>query len=198
LIDLILETSLKDIHIGLYKNGVLLWKHCEPKGRGEVLNKLLDVGLQKTNISMVDISKILTTRGPGSFTGLRTGLAFVQGLAFSGQRQVYSISTLKAISLCVPSYNAVGFLARKGLWYFGKGTGTLDKMETEGLLAETDLPNIDSSIIGDDLMGLANSWEPHFNIDLLARHLINLSPHKDLVDLKPNYIQKAAVTTPKK
>jgi tRNA threonylcarbamoyladenosine biosynthesis protein TsaB len=44
----------------------------------------------------VDVLAVVT--GPGSFTGLRVGIAAVQGLALAGQRRALGIPTLEAIA----------------------------------------------------------------------------------------------------
>ncbi len=48
--------------------------------------------------SFSDIDAIAVTAGPGSFTGVRIGVAMVKGLAFSHNIPCYGISTLEAIA----------------------------------------------------------------------------------------------------
>jgi tRNA threonylcarbamoyladenosine biosynthesis protein TsaB len=45
-----------------------------------------------------DVDLFAVAAGPGSFTGLRVGIAAVQGLAFAHQRLVVPVSTLEAIA----------------------------------------------------------------------------------------------------
>src|SRR5262245_36201367 len=47
-------------------------------------------------LSAIDVFAVAS--GPGSFTGLRIGIATVQGLAFVARRQVVAISALEAIA----------------------------------------------------------------------------------------------------
>src|SRR5215467_14613571 len=54
-----------------------------------------------TALSMSQVEAFAVTLGPGSFTGLRVGLAFVKGLAFSGRKPVAGISTLEALAFAV-------------------------------------------------------------------------------------------------
>ncbi len=53
-------------------------------------------GLQKT---CADFDLIAVSRGPGSFTGVRIGVACVKGLAFSNNTPCCGVSTLEAIAL---------------------------------------------------------------------------------------------------
>jgi tRNA threonylcarbamoyladenosine biosynthesis protein TsaB len=49
-------------------------------------------------VALNDIDVIAVAAGPGSFTGLRVGIAAVQGLAFALDRRVVPVSTLEAVA----------------------------------------------------------------------------------------------------
>lgn len=75
------------------------------------------------------IDRIGVTVGPGSFTGLRVGLAFAQGLGAALDRPVVGVSTLDALAASIPAAPAVMALidARRGqvygrLWRDGAAT----------------------------------------------------------------------------
>jgi tRNA threonylcarbamoyladenosine biosynthesis protein TsaB len=55
--------------------------------------------LERQNVSKQDIEAYAVVSGPGSFTGLRVGIATVKGLAEVFQRPVASVSMLEAIAL---------------------------------------------------------------------------------------------------
>ena len=60
----------------------------------------------------------MVTLGPGSFSGLRTGVAFCQGICFSGARKLYGVSTLEALECFSKAPDtAVVVKARKDYWY---------------------------------------------------------------------------------
>lgn len=65
------------------------------------------------------IDRIGVTVGPGSFTGLRVGLAFAQGLGAALDRPVVGVSTLDALTVSIPAAPAVMALidARRGQVY---------------------------------------------------------------------------------
>jgi tRNA threonylcarbamoyladenosine biosynthesis protein TsaB len=48
------------------------------------------------DLTVADIDLFAVATGPGSFTGLRIGIATVQGLAFVGQRRIAGVSALDA------------------------------------------------------------------------------------------------------
>lgn len=54
-----------------------------------------------------ELDGIAITAGPGSFTGVRIGVAMVKGLAFNDDIPCYSVSTLEAIAYNFVDKNAV-------------------------------------------------------------------------------------------
>src|SRR5581483_5517642 len=60
---------------------------------GEILTLLADHGL-----SVADVDVFAVASGPGSFTGLRIGIATIQGLAFVRQRPVAAVSALAQLA----------------------------------------------------------------------------------------------------
>jgi len=83
------NTSLADLHIGLFSDlaePLAEYHHTAlPDDRGihdALLAQKTSELLKEISASAKDISLITFINGPGSFTGLRIGLAFAKGLAF--------------------------------------------------------------------------------------------------------------------
>lgn len=68
------------------------------KGGGEYLLDLLGTIMQKSGREFRKIDLIAVGTGPGSFTGLRVGLAAVKGIAAGIGRPVFGLSTLRVIA----------------------------------------------------------------------------------------------------
>jgi tRNA threonylcarbamoyladenosine biosynthesis protein TsaB len=60
---------------------------------------LLEHLLEQAGWHRSDIDLYASTRGPGSFTGLRVGLGTVRGLALAADRPCYGIGTLEALAV---------------------------------------------------------------------------------------------------
>jgi tRNA threonylcarbamoyl adenosine modification protein YeaZ len=79
-----------------------------------LLPSTLSFALSKLKLKSTDIELIVAGRGPGSFTGLRTGLAFAKGLSLGAETPAAGVSTLSAMaadntlspSLAVPVIDA--------------------------------------------------------------------------------------------
>jgi tRNA threonylcarbamoyladenosine biosynthesis protein TsaB len=67
-----------------------------PRGHAQKLLPELDRLFESIGSSLAEIDGFAVAVGPGSFTGLRIGIASVEGLAFATGRPVVGVSTLEA------------------------------------------------------------------------------------------------------
>lgn len=90
-------------------------------------------------IETKDIDLLACTRGPGSFTGLRIGMAAFKGMAFALGKPLVSVSTLEVLASCVPCFDGAVVTvidAKKQRWYlaaFERGAEG-----TRRIMADTD------------------------------------------------------------
>ncbi len=98
---LAVDTSLPLLSVALVAGGSLVGAvSLEGKGsRNEKLLPAVDWLLVESNVDRRSVELFAVTRGPGSFTGVRIGLATVQGLALALGRPVCAMSTHEAIAL---------------------------------------------------------------------------------------------------
>jgi len=69
------------------------------RGHAERLPGELLALLPPRGLTLADIDLYAVALGPGSFTGLRIGIATIQGLAFAGRRRVVGVSALEALAV---------------------------------------------------------------------------------------------------
>jgi len=80
--------------------GTVLAREALPLARGhaEALMPLLARVMDRAAIEFGDLDRFAVTVGPGSFTGLRVGIAAARGLALATQRPAVGLSTLAAFA----------------------------------------------------------------------------------------------------
>lgn len=68
------------------------------KQHSTIMMPMIDNLLTSTDLSIEDIDGFVVSKGPGSFTGLRIGMATIKGLAQPTGKPFVSISTLDALA----------------------------------------------------------------------------------------------------
>jgi len=94
------DTSLPILSAALLRDAALLGcVALEGKSsRNEKLLPAIDWLLGESGVDRHDIDLFAVTRGPGSFTGVRIGLATMQGLALALDKPLCAMSTHEAIA----------------------------------------------------------------------------------------------------
>lgn len=124
------DTSLPILSVALVSDGSVIGAMAlEGKGsRNEKLLPAIDWLLSENNVDRRSIDLFAVTRGPGSFTGVRIGLATLQGLAMALRRPVCAMSTHEAIAFGEPGPVAIVDDAGRGELYvsvFDEGRETV-------------------------------------------------------------------------
>jgi tRNA A37 threonylcarbamoyladenosine modification protein TsaB len=96
-----LETAVKGGSISLVENGKEIdWIGGSEKfSRSEDLLKGLGEIFEKYQLCRKDIEKICVSKGPGSLTGIRIGMATALGIGNSLGREVFEITVLEAMRI---------------------------------------------------------------------------------------------------
>jgi tRNA threonylcarbamoyl adenosine modification protein YeaZ len=92
---LAIDTGSEACSVGV-ADGVRTWARSEIVGRGhaEILMGLIESALVEAAIEVATLERIAVTVGPGSFTGLRVGIAAARGLALALGQTAVGIGTL--------------------------------------------------------------------------------------------------------
>ena len=92
-----IESSTTNCSISLALNGKVIGikeKNDESYSHSTKLHSFIDEVLKEANISIKELSAIAVSKGPGSYTGLRIGVAAAKGLCFALDLPLISVSTL--------------------------------------------------------------------------------------------------------
>lgn len=73
------------------------------KTHSQVLMPMLEELLVQCTVEFDEVDALAVSAGPGSFTGLRIGVASVKGLAYAKNKPVYGVSTLEAMAYKLPN-----------------------------------------------------------------------------------------------
>jgi len=66
------------------------------RGQAEALMPMIARVMDEAHIEFVELDRIAVTTGPGSFTGLRVGIAAARGIAMTASKPAVGLSTLSA------------------------------------------------------------------------------------------------------
>ena len=97
---LALETSAKSVSCAVVEDGAPLASayQCTGLTHSRTLLPMVDAMLKNADLTLEDIGAIAIAAGPGSFTGLRIGIAAVKGLAWAADKPCLGVSTLEAMA----------------------------------------------------------------------------------------------------
>lgn len=174
---------------------------------GQVILKKIDELFKSSGLAKQQLHAVAVSRGPGSFTGLRIGLAVAKGLAVALNIPVYGMTLFELAAfkwrtadeernLIIPS--------RKDEYYVGKiSNGQIVEERTVRLDNRDDLDLVKSARIftletklpvptNGDSANLSGTFE-YDGTDLieLGRYRIDNNDPDDPISLEPVYYQKA-------
>lgn len=68
---------------------------------------MIDKLLKDSNLDISDIDGFVVSKGPGSFTGLRIGMATIKGLSLGSNKPYISISSLDSLAYSLINFNGI-------------------------------------------------------------------------------------------
>lgn len=97
---LAIDTALDACSVALWDAGTATLSRVERMARGqaEALAPMTAAALAQAGWSGASLDRIAVAVGPGSFTGLRVGIAFARGLALALDRPCVGVTTLEVLA----------------------------------------------------------------------------------------------------
>lgn len=144
---LAVETSAKSVSCVVVENGAPLASsyQCTGLTHSRTLLPMIDATLKNADLTLSDIGAIAIAAGPGSFTGLRIGIAAVKGLAWGAEKPCIGVSTLEAMAENVSHLDGLivcAMDARRAQVYnavFEANGGTLKRQSEDRAISLEDL-----------------------------------------------------------
>ena len=141
------ETTAKAASVALLENGRLLGEQYQNTGltHSQTLMVMAEDLLKQCGKTVGDVTAVAVAAGPGSFTGVRIGVAAAKGFAWGGQLPCYGVSTLEAMALSLGIYQ--GYVcpcmdARRNQVYnslFYVNSGVVERFTPDRAIALADL-----------------------------------------------------------
>ena len=141
------ETSAKAASVALTENGKLLGESYQNTGmtHSQTLMVMAEDLLKAAGKTVKDLSAVAVAEGPGSFTGVRIGVAAAKGLAWGAELPCFGISTLEAMAVSLGAWQ--GYIcpvmdARRSQVYnalFYVNHGQLRRVREDRAIALSDL-----------------------------------------------------------
>ncbi len=104
-----IDTATEHASICLSRNGNSIHSlvSTDQKNHGSFLQPAIQEIIKKAGIKLSQLDAIAVTVGPGSYTGLRVGLASAKGLCYALEKPLITINTLQLIAVAAIQENRV-------------------------------------------------------------------------------------------
>ncbi len=95
-----IDTSIDIAAVCIAKDGEIIacLSNTEQKDHGGFLQPAIQTLLKNASVSISDIDAVGISAGPGSYTGLRVGLASAKGLCYALNKPLIAIGTLEILA----------------------------------------------------------------------------------------------------
>lgn len=195
------DCSLVGVSAALLHKGKLYHRHDHSanKQAGQLLPMIAEL-LTDAGIGYDAVDTLITTNGPGSFTGIRIGLAAAQGIVTATGMQTIPLTTLEALAFSMKAEDDaapfwVAFNAGKGEIYaqlFHVKQAVPEALNDIALLSPADFIALykNEPIIGNAAALLPDlAWHASLSLPAAKDFIHTLAPAQGTDCLRPLYIR---------
>jgi tRNA threonylcarbamoyl adenosine modification protein YeaZ len=209
---LVFDASIEGFSVGVFRlDGMLIHSvtNSTPYSHTEMLVPAIQDVLSKSNVQFQDLTQIVTTKGPGSFTGIRVGLATAVGLRTALNIPVIAVNTLLALAHSSVIHRRVNashisaVIDTKCGEFYHQGFSYKDgAIVSETLPKSLPLKELISAVGSGVVITDPSSTSMLENIPCIATPLtldgvLSASKDNSSEDLQPLYLRSANITHPK-
>lgn len=205
MISLLIDTCTKNVCIGLFKNKNLIDKIVSLNEIDLSKNFMVLISdlIERNNIEINDVDKFFVSIGPGSFTGIRIGVACAKVMAWALNKEVIPFSSLELLAATDTSYDYIIPLidTRRGYVFAGIYDNDLNSVMEDKYIKLDELkrkinPNKKSIFISLDNFDFKTELPEYNMIKVVNKHYNDspINPHS----LNPNYLKKTEAEEKKK
>lgn len=209
---LIFDASIEGFSVGLFhQNGTLIHSvtNSAPYSHTELLVPTIQEVLSKSNVEFQDLTRIITTKGPGSFTGIRVGLATAAGLRTALNIPVMTVNTLSALVHSAMLHQTIHTShihavidTKCGEFYHQEFAYKEGAILIEAQPRSLSLNEIVSVVVSGTIITDLSTQSMLENIPCIATPLtlegvLSASKNGSSEDLQPLYVRSANITQPK-
>ena len=134
-----IETSGRQFSVSIFQDYAEIYSaKVEMEQSQEALAApVIDLAMKAANLNYSELDAIAVGSGPGSYTGLRIGMALASGISFGSGVPIVSVGTLENLAFqilenCPSAQKALPVIeARKGEVFFGVWSRFAEKPEME-------------------------------------------------------------------
>ena len=156
MVEIALDCAANACSVAIARNGKLVASHWRAMARGhaEAAPVMVERAMADAGAAFPELSRVVVTRGPGSFTGIRIALAAARGLALATGAAIAAVPTFEALRPTEPPEGRLFAVldTRRGGLYAADLSGAADPFVTtaEALAAQAPF-----SVVGDAATVLA-------------------------------------------
>ncbi len=213
------ETSAKAASVALFQDGKLLGESYQNTGltHSQTLMVMAEDLLKQCGFAAKDVTAVAVAAGPGSFTGVRIGVAAAKGMAWGLLVPCYGVSTLESVALGLGAYQGTVcpvMDARRSQVYnalFAAEDGKLNRIAEDRAIALADLAEelksapqpiflvgdgseLTYKTLKDTVPGLVMPMESRMHqravgVGLAAMKAMETGETGDAENLQPNYLR---------
>ena len=192
---LLIDTATSNITVSIIENQTILYKYsdCINTDMSSKILPIIDDGLKKLQLTLLDIDKIFVANGPGSFTGIRVGVTVAKTIAWALKKDVIPLSSIELMATTPinKKYIVPMIDARRGNVFGGIYDKDLNCIKQDELISMNKFIenlNDDYEFISYDNIDLDNVTKPNIDVLKIINKHINdkgINPH----NLNPNYLK---------